>query len=258
MKKIYKKLNDLAFDDINYPNENYISAWDIVNVYLKGLNNSQKDLIESSSSDIFKKTLGKDIDCTLEYSNEKKLKVTIHDNEEEKEVLFYFDCLKSNNIYLTDAIYDQDYYRIGDLEMLKGIVFPEVKKYVDKYELVFKTYDQSHGGMTSVNSNFYIYLVDNEVIIFPGNYSHMICTMDENAEVNIDCKNMEIISKLGLTGLEEQILKNVYFNIEDAPIFLREDLYNRRQEILKQEDGMTNSKNTSLKRVLKKIKKEEK
>ena len=32
MKKCYIKLTDLAKDDVNYPNENYISALDIVRI----------------------------------------------------------------------------------------------------------------------------------------------------------------------------------------------------------------------------------
>ena len=254
MKKYYNKPNELLTGNISYEDESIISANDIVNTYLIGYKNEVENRNIYSITDILHHYLGENLSGNLEWNDKKQTIAIIKDENENIILTLVFACNKPENPELIDVIDETNSYRLGDIELFKGVLTSYIKSYARNNIDTDKKYDRAHNGLYAVNCNFYLYLVANEAILFPGNVSYMDMTLTEEGLIKYDCKNMDSKEYFGIIGNEEKLLKNVYFNITDAPAFIQEELYRiRKKEVTELKNN--NIKNGSFSRIRKMLKK---
>ena len=249
MKKFYNRLEDLLNEEIKYPNENYVSAYTIIDTYLKGYKNILQSLEKYDITELLNKRLNDDLHGYLSYSEDKSIIADIYNNKDAKILSLKYTCRKHIDPKLDYVITNVEDYKEGDIELFNNILSDEIKNYSDKYRKFDVDYDGTHKGMLSVNSIFFLYFVDSEIIIFPSKFNYMDVTINTDDTLSIDYKNMDLSVQTTLTGNEEKLLKNVYFNIEDAPDFLQEDLRAKRQEELSNMDFIVPENHNPLKRV---------
>ena len=244
MKKYYKKINDLVNEEVSYPNPNYISAWDIITVYLTKYRECFDDVNKLSRSDSIKKALNKDIDCEFKYINKNRVDAYLDNST----LTISFDTHKTDNIKVISYGSSNYEYTEGDIEMYKGIVANDLVKYYQKCYELNNVFDRSHDDLLSVNCPYYLLLVDKEALLFVGPADYIDMMLDDNKELDINCKGISAANREAVKDKLEILLKNVYFNIEDAPIFLRDDLYAIRNKEL-QENPYIKEDNNVMKRV---------
>ena len=232
MKKFYNKSSELITEDVNYPNPNYISALDIIKSYLNGYRNASIDLESKLDSNAIKEVLHKNIDCTFDNINNYHLTAHLNDSENRSKIDLTFDLHKIYDINMTYSSYDKNIYTEEDIKTFADTIMPDIINYVTLFIEIKDKYDKSHQGMNSVNSIFFLYLVDNEAIVFSGGYSHMDVMLDENGQLDIDSTYMELFRDPEYQGFEQRLLSNIFFNIEDVPDFLRPELYEKRKNEL--------------------------
>ena len=249
MKKRYTKISDLVKEDIKYKDENLISALDIVNVYLKGFDNCLFNLKTYRESKNIKKEFGDNFNATYYYDG-KNIVVNVINMSTKDNISLEYQYTTLGDIKLVNYNNPTNI----NIEQINTCILPELREFCVQYVSLMKSYDCSHNAMYSVNTKFSLYLVDNEVIIFPGNYSYFSISLNEEKELNIDCRNTDILVKMGLIGYQEKILGNVYYKIEDAPLFIRDELYRLRRDNLEKE-GMIPKNNQVLKRKINWLKK---
>ena len=169
---------------------------------------------------------------------------------------------KSNKVLATLKC---DYNKLGEVKLLNvsssnsidsrvvdeyynNFLINEIKEYGVQYVSLMRNYDCSHNAIYSTNSKFSLYLVDNEAILFID-CSYFSVTLNDDKELVINTHNAGPVNKLGLEQSKEKILKNVYFNIDDAPLFIRDELYRFRLQQLENNSSLSNNNNNqSLKR----------
>ena len=232
MKKFYSKIDILLNDDINYQEDNYISAHSIIETYFKSFQKELSDINNYDISDILNKSLNDNLKGTLTYNqNEKSVTADIM-KDEHKLISLKYDCRKPDEAKISYIITNTCDYKEGDLEMFNGILKKDVVEYAKKAQKFNRDFDSTHKGMSSINSFFFLYFVDDEIILFPSKFNYIDITMNDNNAISIDYKNMDITIQSVIDGKEEQLLKNIYFDINDAPLFLKEELVKKRKEEL--------------------------
>ena len=152
--------------------------------------------------------------------------------DEHKLISLKYDCRKPDEAKISYIITNTCDYKEGDLEMFNGILKKDVIEYAKKAQKFNRDFDSTHKGMSSINSFFFLYFVDDEIILFPSKFNYIDITMNDNNAISIDYKNMDITIQSVIDGKEEQLLKNIYFDINDAPLFLKEELVKKRKEEL--------------------------
>ena len=244
MKKCYTKIPDLIKEDIKYTDENYTSGLDAIKVYLTGYHKCLEQLNNYKESENIKRVFGKEYSCKYSF-NGKYIVANIINNKTNEKINMEFEYTKMGEVkYISQSLFSTHKLSEEDINKYCSTILPEVNEYGLNCVSLMRAYDCSHSAMYSVNSKFSIYFVDDEAIVFPGNYSYFSITLDENKELNIDCHSTDVLAKLGLEGSEEKLLSNVYFNIDEAPLFIRDELYRLRKEHLENDDDLINDKQT--------------
>ena len=202
MKKCYTKITDLIKDDIKYTDENYISGLDAIKVYLNGYDKCLEQLNNYKKSENIKRVFGSEYVCKYSF-NGKYIVSNIVNTKTNEKVSMEFEYTKLGEVkYLSNSLFSTTNLGKEDIEKYCSTITPEVNEYGLNCVSLLRAYDCSHNAMYSVNSKFSIYFVDNEAIVFPGNYSYFSITLDQNKELNIDCHSTDILEKLGLSGNE--------------------------------------------------------
>ena len=232
MKKFYSKIDILLNDDIAYQEDNYISAYSIIETYFKSFKEELKQISNYDITYVLQNALNDNLNGTLTYDqNDRSVTANVL-KEDYNLISLKYDCRKPDEAKISYIITNTGNYKEGDIEMFDGILKNEVKEYAKKAQKFNRDFDSSHKGMSSINSFFYLYFVDDEIIIFPSKFNYIDVTLNDNDAINIDYKNMDKTIQSVIDGNEEKLLKNIYFDINDAPDFLKEELKSKRKEEL--------------------------
>lgn len=146
--------------------------------------------------------------------------------------------------------YDDIYFtkEDGDLRVVKSescwakevfaAISPQLSKMFDEYVLYneVKNWNRSKNGIKPVNSNFLVNINSYGVSIYvtnPNNrlqneFKLLVPSYDD--KYSTECNSSSVIE--AVKGNEGEILKRIYVNINDCPLWMREILrMNRKQEI---------------------------
>ena len=243
----YKRVQKILNNDNSNINPECISIADLLDVYYSNYN-----LGKRKESPLFINGFDNEATkCTLAWYPNQLVIASISKNDKDGVLDIYFDCSKLTNIYVINSNYEAANYTLEQVEKYKTLLISRVQDYAKEITEFYRNFDSSHRGMKSTDSAFCLYLVDKEAIVFFPHNTYIDILTNEDESINYDLHNLNSDIRSLLEEKYMEFFSKVYVYIADAPAFLHEDLYKKRNEEL----ANINKLDYSRKRVLKRFNK---
>jgi hypothetical protein len=221
-----------VFDNELIYNQDCASLYEILMIYrnlekkIKQTHKNISNIIENK----LKTYIDKDLYCCVHNFEYDRHILPIHCSTYYSSIWdkYHYQKMENNSIKETKIEGFHDYN-------ILGTVNDEIKELIDFYLSIKETKTQKKDKIKAINSNLLIDIDKYSIEVYTYEnipyyylkdpaYKSIFYTYDKNSKHN--CVNSNVIEKL--SNNEVEFLRKIYIKIDDCPLWIREQLYNKR------------------------------